>query len=305
VYVEPFGGAASVLCQLRPRPIEVYNDLDDRLVSLFRVLQDERQHARLRRRLRYTLYSLAEFRRALALMQDPAADQVDRAWALYTAFNQGFGGMARTEGDWGRSLSSSRGMATQVSGWWSRFEKLDAWSDRFRRVMIESRDAVKVIRYWDSRDTAMYIDPPYVPATRAANSRDVYRHEMSAEQHVELVEVLLRARGAVVLSGYDHQLYRPLRRSGWRVHRFEVGCSCVGVPRGDRRRSDAHRPRRTECVWINPRAQRLLKTRPEPVVALVGLNQQANDAGAPERTAPAKLRRPPLDPLIVTGRKPA
>jgi len=41
VYVEPFAGAASVFWHLpKPYPIEVLNDIDGRIVNLYRVLQD-------------------------------------------------------------------------------------------------------------------------------------------------------------------------------------------------------------------------------------------------------------------------
>jgi DNA adenine methylase len=54
VYVEPFGGAASVLIQKPRSYAEVYNDLDDSVWSFFKVLQSKEKSLELRRLLQVT-----------------------------------------------------------------------------------------------------------------------------------------------------------------------------------------------------------------------------------------------------------
>ena len=40
IYVEPYGGMANVLLKKKPSDVEVYNDLDRRLVNLFQFIRD-------------------------------------------------------------------------------------------------------------------------------------------------------------------------------------------------------------------------------------------------------------------------
>ena len=43
----------------------------------------------------------------------------------------------------------------------------------------------------------------------------MYGHEMTEEEHIEMLEVLAAHPGPVVLSGYENELYSERLRHGW------------------------------------------------------------------------------------------
>ena len=254
VYVEPYAGAASMFWHLRPpREVEVLNDLHEEIVNLFRVLQDAERFAALAHRLTWTPYSLAEFRRALAAGTN--GDEVDRAWAFFVRQNQGFSGIAETEGNWSRAFESSRGMAETAAIWRARLGLLDAWHERLTRVQIDCRDALEVIDYWDSADTVFYIDPPYAADSRVKGNRNVYVHEATDGHHEALVARLAGINGQAMLSGYATALYDPLVEAGWERHEFATACHAAGRVRGSKLRGTGaatEHAARTEVVWVTP-----------------------------------------------------
>jgi len=255
VYVEPFAGAASVFWHLpQPYPVEVLNDRDEKIVALFRVLQDPVKFERLAHRLIWTPYALSEFRKALNLLASGALSEEDLAWAFFTIQNQGFSGAAKSEGQWSRALISNRDMAGTTNRWRGRLKSLQIWHDRLTRVQIDCRDALEVICYWDSLQTVFYCDPPYVPHTRVKGSREMYAHEYSESDHQALMETLLNVKGQVYLSGYASPLHEPLERAGWVRVDCETGCHAAGRVRGSRLRGPGaalRHARRTECLWMS------------------------------------------------------
>lgn len=252
IYVEPYGGGGALLFARDPDPVEVYNDIDGRLVNLFRAIQDPRRFRRLRRRLRWTLYSRAEFVLALDILADIDADPDDKAWALFVAQNQAVAAMPRSQGNWARSFVTKRSMGQKPSSWRSKIARLEQYRDRLTRVHLDCRPGVEVIRYWDRPGTVFYVDPPYVHSTRKLKRRGnshKYLFEMTNLEHAELVDCLLAVKGAVVVSGYAHALYHPLDEADW--ERTEFSTFAFGVRLG---RNSKVRPPRTEVVWRNPRA---------------------------------------------------
>src|SRR5436190_14458469 len=59
IYLEPFGGGASVLLNKEPVEVETYNDLDLRITRLFRVLRE--QGSAFVEQAQFVLYSQVEF----------------------------------------------------------------------------------------------------------------------------------------------------------------------------------------------------------------------------------------------------
>ncbi len=233
-YLEPFGGAASVLLNKPRSVVEVYNDLDERITRLFRVLRDH--GAELQRRLTLTPYSEVEFEEA----EQAAGDEIEQARKDFVRWRLSLGGR-------GDSFSFTlhrvrRGMADVVSGYLSMIdEELPRIVERLRTVEILRRPALDVIRTWDNPQTLIYCDPPYLHSTRHESSRSVYGCEMSAEDHRELAGVLSRCRGKVVLSGYPSDLYDELYR-GWRTVEFDMPNHAAGG------RSKA---RKQETLWMS------------------------------------------------------
>jgi DNA adenine methylase len=267
VYHEPYAGAASLFWHTEPRSVEVLNDLHTEIITTYRVLQDAEKFEQLSHRLTWTPYSFDEFKRARRM--EPEAEtlsDVDRAWAFLVRQNMGFGGKCTCDGDWGRKFTASRGMAQNASAWRGRLSLLETWHDRLSRVQLDNRCALQSLKYWDGAETLHYVDPPYAAETRAKGKREVYRHEAGDNHHELLVELLLTLEGPVILSGYLTPLYSPLTDAGWRLETKQTSSSAAGRVRGSGlqgKGSASAKVPRTEALWINPKANRLLGCLPE------------------------------------------
>lgn len=235
-YVEPYGGAASVLLHKARCHTEVYNDGNEEIVNVFRVLRDPAQAAELRRLLELTPFARREF----DLAYEPSDDPVEQARRTVARSFMGFGSGAafsrHATGFRSGSRVRHKSAATDLQSW---PEAIPALTDRLRGVVIECRDAMQVAQHQDSRDTLLYVDPPYPHGTRgsAAGVRQKYAQEMTDDDHRAMAQVLHQLQGMVVLSGYACPLYDEELFPGWQRHERET-------------LADGARPR-TEVLWLN------------------------------------------------------
>lgn len=249
IYVEPYGGAASVLLRKPRAHAEMYNDLDGNVVGLFRVLRDPAKAEDLVRRLALTPYAREEFAAAF----EPAEDEVEAARRLVVRSFMGFTSESATieksKGflntvkylPTGFRNNSDRGGNSPAEDFSNYPNALPAVIERLRGVCIESRPALDVIRMRDAEHTLFYVDPPYVGSTRYhGGAKKSYRHEMTDDDHRELAQVLQECKAMVVLSGYPCDLYDKHLYRDW--HRVERKALADGAKH------------RTEVMWINPAA---------------------------------------------------
>ncbi|MFC3074943.1 DNA adenine methylase [Shinella pollutisoli] len=244
-YVEPYGGAASVLLR---KPIsygEVYNDLDQEVVDLFRVLRDPVRASTLEALLRLTPFARDEFREAY----EPTDDVIERCRRLIIRSFMGFGSNAHASAKKGHRSTgfrarSSRSGTTPAHDWGNYPDAMRAMVKRLSKVVIENRPAIEVMSHHDRPDTLHYVDPPYMHETRAQGNKydlgwRMYRYEMTNHDHAELLDFLRNCEGMVVLSGYPAPLYDEQLGDWMRVEKIAL--------------ADGAR-KRTEVLWINPAA---------------------------------------------------
>jgi len=233
VYCEPFGGAAAVLLQKPPAArAEVYNDLNDDLVNLFNVLRA--QPGELIRALRRTPFAEAEYSAAFK----PAREPVESARRLIIRAHMGFHPRSVFGEQCVMRIHGSRhsNEAARFARW---VDTLPRITRRLRHVVITRQPAIKIMTRMDSPETLHYVDPPYMPGTRKSDAK--YRHEMSRDDHSELLECLQSLRGHVVLSGYANDLYDNAL-ANWRRVVIPTRAFSVG-----KRQAPAE-----EVLWIKP-----------------------------------------------------
>lgn len=232
VYVEPFGGAASVLIRKPRSYAEIYNDLDQSVVNFFRVLRSDRADE-LVEKLRLTPFARDEFVESYG----DSDDTVERARRLVIRSFMGFGSNGHNRAT-GFRANSNRSGTTPAHDWVNYPDSLAMLIKRLQGVTIENKDAKAVMAQHDAPTTLHYVDPPYVFATRADLSKD-YHTELTDSDHAELLTFLRGLRGMVVLSGYPSEIYDSTLPDWRRVERAAL--------------ADGASPR-TEVLWINPAA---------------------------------------------------
>lgn len=188
-YVEPFGGGGWVLFY-KPKwaGTEVYNDLDGRLVNLFKMVKYHPEA--LKKEMSYLLSSRELF---MQYLNSTPVTEIQKAARFLFVISRSFGGRGATFG----TVKTSSGGACKSQR--NILGRIDAIHERLDRVLIENRDFETMLKNYDHENGFFYCDPPYSQGCGyEVTSTSDFAHE-------RLCECLKNLKGRWLLS-YDDSL---------------------------------------------------------------------------------------------------
>lgn len=237
-YFEGLGGGGSVLMQKVRSRYETYNDLWGTVVNVFKVLRDRAMAAELERVIRLTPYSREEFTACGEVNISGMEDPIEKARLTILRSFAGYGSAATNNKHatgfrtWPRPKGSS-----PAQDWTNWAAQIKLFTERLQGVTIENRDYRELLPLYDSKETLVYLDPPYPHDTRnMRRGNAAYAHEFTEMDHIDMSERVHRLKSMVIISGYKCPLYDDLFKDWRRVEKTSM--------------ADGGRER-VECLWIN------------------------------------------------------
>lgn len=237
-YIEPFGGSYSVgLKNCEKVPIEIYNDLNQNVYSLYKVLQNKELYTKFKEKCDLAIYNedfRKEYRESL---KNDKLDIVERAYKFFYVNRTSHNGI----GGFSINTVVRRNMSKSVSDMLSAIDRMDELHQRISKIIVTNKDAFELIeRYKNNENVFFYLDPPYHWSTRTATR---YETDMNDEQHLKFVDLVLDSKAKMLISGYDCVIYDKLVNNGWNKIQFEVNTTG-----GDKKPK-----KKIETLWKNYR----------------------------------------------------
>ena len=188
-YCEVFAGAAWLLFKKDESEVEIINDINKDLVTLYRVIKNHLEE--FIRYLKWILVARDEFARFKAENPETLTD-IQKAVRFYYLLRTGYG--AKVVGQ-SFSIGPTRPSSLNLL---RIEEELSAAHLRLSRVYIENLPYQRLIERFDRSETFFYIDPPYYGC-----EDDYGKGIFDREDFVRLRDLLARIQGQFIMSIND------------------------------------------------------------------------------------------------------
>ncbi len=204
VYLEPFFGSGAIFFRKQPARTETINDLDSNVVTLFRVIRDKPEE--LAALVEMTPWARDEYYGSY----EPTGNEVEDARRFLVRCWQGFGAKTACRTGWAFDRT---GTVYKPQLWNTVPERIMMVAGRLKNAQIENMPAKDLIQAFNRPNCLIYVDPPYLAASR--RNTKLYAVEMGGDdEHRELLQLLNEHAGPVIISGYRNDLYDKML-AGW------------------------------------------------------------------------------------------
>ncbi len=230
IYVEVFGGGASLLWNKEESKIEVYNDINPLLTNLFNIIKNSSTFEEFKYKLQTIQYNRETFLKARekvrsylkniknnqktiwnnSINQNKNELSVDLAINFFTSIIMSYNGAGQYYSQGVKKIQKLENVKKQI----------DWFHHRLKNVVIENKSFEELIPIYDDKETFFYLDPPYLQSTRRKIS--VYAFEMEKMQYRKLIDLLLNIKGKVILSCYYSSIFDILVKKDWKRKDFVV-----------------------------------------------------------------------------------
>jgi DNA adenine methylase len=215
-YIEPFGGSYSIGLKLQDVPkIEFYNDLDNNVYCLYKVLSDPILFQEFKEKLDLVPYSefiRNEFKEYLKL---DTLTTIQRAFYFFYVNRTSHNGV----GGFSKNTYIRRNMSKSISDFLSSIDRLPELHNRLSNIIVTNTDGIELIKKHSEPRTLIYCDPPYEHSTRTSAR---YSVDMDRDGHLVFLDAVVESKSKILISGYDCELYDMLTENGFEKIQFEV-----------------------------------------------------------------------------------
>jgi len=201
IYIEPFGGSYSIGLKKPPSKVEIYNDLDKNVYSIYKVISDKNLFEEFKFKCDIAVYCDDIRKEYKQRLKETDLSIEDRAFFYFYVNRTSHNG----NGGFSMNTSIRRKMSKAVSDYLSCIDRLPELHDRLSRLIVSNTDGVKIIeKYKDRSDVLIYCDPPYEQSTRGTAR---YNTDMDTEHHNRFLDAVIDSKSMILISGYECELY--------------------------------------------------------------------------------------------------
>lgn len=214
-YIEPFAGSFIVGLKKDPSKVEIFNDLNKNIYSVYKVISDKDLFSKFKEKCDLVYYSedlRKEFKEKLKNLDLSLVDRAFYFFCINRMSHNGIGGLSTT-------TIVRRNMSKSISDLLSTIDKLPEMHQRLSRVIILNTNGIDLVKKYNQENIMMYMDPPYHHSTRTAARYEV---DMDNEQQEKFIDAVIENKSKILISGYDCEPYDRLINNGFTKHHFDV-----------------------------------------------------------------------------------